>query len=213
MTQWNKTTVSCPACLTENSFSICTLLDVRDTPDLKEGIFDRSIFRFTCPECGEEILVSYNCTYIDKDNGFAVVLISDTSPVADITASDCTLRITRSINEFVEKIALSEDGIDDRIIELYKIMLEDQFEEERHDSELLGIYYAGQAADTKALLFYIITGNAENSRAELSFDVYNAISLQFEETVKFDCGCSEINRAWALNVLQKQFPENTAKQN
>lgn len=204
MTQWNKTTVSCPACFEEGDFRICSFVDAKENSELKENIFDRSLFRYTCPECGEEILVSYPCTYFDEDKSFTVALL----PEKDSTtaqARGCTLRIVRSINEFVEKIALMEDGIDDRIIELYKIMLEDQFEEERQGSEILGIYYGGQEPETKALLFYIITGNAENCRAELSFDTYNAIATQFEESSKSDADCTEINRLWAISALQKGF--------
>ncbi len=206
MTQWKKTTVGCPACLEDCEFTICSFIDIAEDPDLKESIFDRSLFRFTCPECGEEILVSYSCTYFDSDNNFMVALIPEKDDSS--LETDCyTLRIVRSINEFVEKIALMEDGIDDRIIELYKIMLEDQFEEERHGAEILGIYYSGQNSDTKSLLFYIITGNAENCRAELSFDTYTAISGQLEKSAKFDESCTEINRLWAITALQKGFSD------
>ena len=135
--------VSCPACLTEQTFKIFPVLDVEKEPDVKESIFSRDIFRFRCPECGEEILVAYSCTYIDYKNNFMVALVTETDTPA-IESADCNLRVVRSINECVEKIALMEDGIDDRVAEIYKIMLEDQFEEDRPTSEILGIYYGGQ---------------------------------------------------------------------
>ncbi len=199
--------ITCPACCTEQHFKTCPSIDVNVEPELKESIFNRDIFRFICPECGEEILVAYNCTYIDRDNNFMVALITDESEKASITAADYNLRIVRSINEFVEKIALMEDGIDDRIVELYKIMLEDQFEEERQGTELLGIYYGGQDFEKKQLVFYIITGNAENVRAILSFDTYEAIAKQFDESPELAKPCSEINRVWAIGTLQSGFSE------
>lgn len=206
MTQWKKTTVGCPACLEEGEFRICTFQDVVLEPELKEDIFNRSIFRYTCPECGEEILVSYNCTYFDSDKNFAVTLVADSDDTT--LSSTCnTLRVVRSINAFIEKIALMEDGIDDRIVELYKIMLEDQFEEERQGSEILGIYYSGQNQTDKSLNFYIITGNAENCRASLSFDVYTSIAKQFEATRDFDDDCTEIDRNWAIGALQSGFTD------
>ncbi len=199
--------ITCPACCTEQVFRTCPVIDVQKDSELKEGIFNRDIFRFVCPECGEEILVAYNCTYIDRDNNFMVALITDDGE-ASVETSDCTLRIVRTINEFVEKIALMEDGIDDRIVELYKIMLEDQFEEERQGVELLGIYYGGQDFEKKSLVFYIITGNAENVRAILSFDTYEAIAKQFDESPEMAKTCSEINRNWAIGTLQSGFSEN-----
>ncbi|MBR5155480.1 MAG: CpXC domain-containing protein [Clostridia bacterium] len=200
--------INCPACCTEQVFKICPSIDVQKNPDLKEGIFNRDIFRFICPECGEEILVAYNCTYIDRDNNFMVALVTD-GDTASVETSNYTLRIVRSINEFVEKIALMEDGIDDRIVELYKIMLEDQFEEERQGVELLGIYYGGQDFENKSLVFYIITGNAENVRAILSFDTYETIAKQFDTYPEMTKHCSEINRIWAIGTLQSGFSEDS----
>lgn len=208
MTKWTKTTVSCPACLEEGEFRICSFIDICQDPDLKESIFSRDIFKFSCPECGEEILVAYNCTYLDTDKSFMVALLDNDSTNAAVEASGCTLRIVRSINEFVEKIALMEDGIDDRIIELYKIMLEDQFEEERPGSEILGIFYAGQNLQDKSLMFYIITQNAENVRAVLSFDTYEAIVKQFDQNPEMAKHDSEINREWAVRTLQSGFSGN-----
>ncbi len=203
--------ISCPACLTEQSFNTCPSIDVQSDPEIKESIFNRDIFRFICPECGEEILVAYNCTYIDGDNSFMVALITEDGE-ANIVADGYTLRIVRSINELVEKIALMEDGIDDRIAELYKIMLEDQFEEERQGTELLGIYYGGQDFEKKQLVFYIITGNAENVRAMLSFDTYEAIAKQFDTNPEMAKPCSEINRLWAIGTLQSGFLEDEANE-
>lgn len=206
MTQEKTITVTCPACCEEGSFRTYPFVDVEKDPDLKDSIFNRDLFRFNCPECGEEILVSYGCTYLDKENEFVVVLAPDEeAPI--IEAEGYTLRIVRSINEFVEKIALMEDGLDDRVTELYKIMLEDQFEEERQGSEILGIYYGGQNLDDKSLMFFIITGNAENVRAMLSFDTYQTISKQFEEYPEMTKNTSEINRLWAIGTLQSGFSE------
>ncbi len=206
MTKTEVISVTCPACLEEGSFKIYPFVDVSKHPELKEEIFNRGLFRYVCKECGEEILVSYDCTYLDPENSFTVCLLTDdASPT--LSSSQSTLRVVRSINAFVEKIALMEDGIDDRIAELYKIMLEDQFEEDRPGAELLGIYYGGQNPEDKSLLFYIITGNAENCRAILSQDTYQAIIKQFDSLPDMEDTPSEINRLWAIETLQNKFSD------
>ncbi|MDO4744515.1 MAG: CpXC domain-containing protein [Clostridia bacterium] len=207
MMQSKTISVTCPACCEEGNFKIYPFVNAAEDPEVKENIFNRDIFRYICPECGEEILVSYNCTYLDEDNEFMVALITDDSD-AKIETPGYTLRIVRSINEFVEKIAIMEEALDDRIIELYKIMLEDQFEEERQGTEILGIYYGGQNFEDKSLLFYIITGNAENCRATLSFDTYEMISKQFDAYPEMTKNTSEINRIWAIGTLQSGFSED-----
>lgn len=204
MTKWENKTVNCPACCEDGMFRICTHIDAEENPELLNAVYDRSIFKFSCPECGEEILVAYNCTLINRANKFALMLIAEGGEKTEnsLQMEGFTVRIVRSINAFVEKAALIEDKIDDRVIELYKIMLEDQFEEEKPTAELLGIYYGGNNPDDNTLLFYIITGNAENTRATLSMDTYLAIENQLKnQSGNLPVGC-EIDREWALKVLE-----------
>ncbi len=210
MTQQKTITVNCPACFEDGSFRIYSSIDVSENPAIKEDIFSREIFKFTCPSCGEEILVAYDCTYTDPDNKYIIALVSgsDKESLSALRVKDHTLRIVTSINEFVEKIALCEDGIDDKVAELYKIMLEDQFEDERPGSKLLGIFYGGRDFESNNLVFFIITENAENCRAVLSMQTYDAIANQFKESAEKFADTSEVNRDWAIGVLQSGFENN-----
>ncbi len=210
MTQQKNITVNCPACFEDRAFRIYSSIDVSKNPGLKEDIFSREIFKFTCPMCGEEILVAYDCTYTDPDNKYIIALVSGMAQEnkSALKVEGHTLRIVTSINEFVEKIALCEDGIDDKVVELYKIMLEDQFEDERPGSKILGIFYGGRDFENNNLMFFIITENAENCRAMLSMQTYEAITNQFRASAdKFD-DTSEINRDWAIGALQGGFENN-----
>lgn len=206
MTQQKNMIVNCPACLEDSNFRIYSSINTEENPEIKENIFNREIFKFRCPHCGEEILVAYDCTYTDTESKYIVALLSDSVECDDnIRVEGYTLRIVRSINEFVEKIALVEDKIDDKVIELYKIMLEDQFEDERPGAKILGIYYGGRNFENNTLLFFIITENAENCRATLSMDTYNAIERQFEASAQKYADISEINKTWAIGALQSDF--------
>lgn len=209
MTQQKNMIVNCPGCFEDSSFKIYPSIDAKENPQLKEQIFNREIFKFSCPNCGEEILVAYNCTYTDPDNKYIVALLSEGEECEDsIRVQGHTLRIVRSINEFVEKIALVEDNIDDKVIELYKIMLEDQFEDERPGSKILGIYYGGRNFEDNSLMFFIITENSENCRAILSMETYNAIEGQFVKSAQKYADITEVNRLWAIGALQSDFGEN-----
>ena len=209
MTQQKTMTVNCPACLEDSSFRIYSSIDASLNPELKQYIFNRDLFKFSCPQCGEEILVAYDCTYTDPENQFIVSLISGDSEPSDknLKIDGYNFRIVHSINEFVEKIALCEDKIDDKVIELYKIMLEDQFEDERHGAKILGIFYGGRNFEDNSLLFFIITENAENCRASLSMETYNAIANQFKKTYEKYADVCEINRLWAIGALQSGFDD------
>jgi len=210
MTQQKTITVNCPACFEDGNFRIYSSIDTSETPAIKEDIFSREIFKFTCPSCGEEILVAYDCTYTDPDNKYIIALVSgmEQESTSALMVEGHTLRIVTSINEFVEKIALCEDKIDDKVVELYKIMLEDQFEDERPGSKILGIFYGGRDFENNSMMFFIITENAENCRAMLSMQTYEAIANQFSASAEKFAECSEVNRDWAIGVLQSGFENN-----
>ncbi len=205
MTKWTNTTVNCPACCEDGIFKTCPSIDIGENPELKPKIFNRELFRFTCPECGEKIIVAYDCTLVDNKNKYIIALVTndaDDDLESKLAVNGYQLRITRSINQFAEKLALLEDSIDDKVIELYKLMLERQYEDERPGAEILGIYYGGKDIEADNLLFYIITGDRENCRATLSMQTYKAIEEQFAAAKdKYSQDC-EINSDWAIAVLQ-----------
>ncbi len=203
MTKWTTTEVNCPACCEDGAFKICVQADIAENPELKQKIFSRELFRFTCPECGEKIIVAYDCTLIDSKHKFVIALVtneSDEDVESKLKIDGYKLRITHSVNQFTEKLALFEDNIDDKVIELYKLMLEGQYEDERPGAEILGLYYAGK--DEENLLFYIITGDRENCRATLSMQTYRAIEEQFAAAKANYADDCEIDSDWAVAVLQ-----------
>jgi hypothetical protein len=57
-------------------------------------------------------------------------------------------------------------------------------------------------------VFFIITENAENCRAVLSMQTYDAIANQFKESAEKFSDTSEVNRDWAIGVLQSGFDNN-----
>lgn len=203
MTKWTTSRVNCPACCEDGNFEICSQIDITENPELKQKIFSRELFRFTCPECGEKIIVAYDCTLIDSKNKFIISLVtseSDEEAASKLKIDGYQLRITHSVNQFTEKLALFEDNTDDKVIELYKLMLEAQYEDERPGAEILGIYYGGKDDDN--LLFYIITGDRENCRATLSMQTYRAIEEQFASAKDKYINDCEIDSDWAVAVLQ-----------
>ena len=122
--------VTCPACQKDGEFKHYKSINITKFPKLRNEIMSRNIFTYICPHCGEKITVAYDCIYTDTENRFCVALLtSDESCAFDgISVKDYTVRIVHSINDFIEKISLFEDGIDDRVCELCKLFLEESYE-------------------------------------------------------------------------------------
>ena len=123
------------------------------------------------------------------------------SLIDSISAEDYSIRIVQTINDFIEKIALFEDGIDDRVCELCKLFLEESYEEQ-NNAELLAAYYSGRDMENENLHFYLIGDDAGNCETTLSMQSYRNILEVFSGS-QFDIKTEmEINSEWALLALK-----------
>lgn len=203
MTETVSVSICCPSCIEEGQFTQYKKIDIINSPELREKIFSRDIFKYKCPECGAEILVAYECMYLDSENKHIVCLLPEDSEedLSRYRLEGCTFRVVRTINAFAEKISMLEDGIDDRVIELYKILFEEEFESQRPDSKLLDIFYAGRDASSSKLHFFFIADDGENCETTLGMDTYRSFYEHFLSTKFAEENNAEINADWALDAI------------
>lgn len=136
--------VACPNCGTQSEFTIYQSVNVTLEPKLKQEIPDFELFRFNCPSCQVSSFVFYETLYHDMErqvmlyfvpelndseekklnvvNTFNTMKEIDKENFSD-SMNRYTLRMTSSIESFIEKIEIFEAGFDDRIIELMKFLL------------------------------------------------------------------------------------------
>ena len=195
--------VNCPDCHKDGEFRQYETINITENPNLRNDIMTRQIFSYTCPHCGETIIVSYDCIYLDTENKHCIALISNEIPaiINSISAQDYTIRIVSNINDFVEKIALFEDGIDDRVCELCKLFLEESYEEQ-NNAELLAAYYSGRDMENENIHFYLIGDDAGNCETTLSMQSYRNILEVFSGSDFDNKSEMEINSEWALLALK-----------
>ena len=195
--------VTCPDCQKDGEFRQFEIINITENPKMRDDIMSRQIFSYTCPHCGEKIPVSYDCIYLDTENKHCIALITNEIPslIDSISAEDYSIRIVQTINDFIEKIALFEDGIDDRVCELCKLFLEESYEEQ-NNAELLAAYYSGRDMENENLHFYLIGNDAGNCETTLSMQSYRNILEVFSGS-QFDIKTEmEINSEWALLALK-----------
>ena len=204
MTETSVVNICCPGCVETGQFTKYKKIDINQNPELREKIFSREIFKFKCPECSEEILVAYSTIYFDNENNHVICLLPEDGAEEDFlkyTLDGYNLRIVRTINNFIEKIAMLEDGIDDRVIELYKLLFEEQFEEQRPHSKLIDVYYAGRNTVDDKLHFFFIADDNENCETTLSLDTYRNLYEHFISTKFAEDNFAEINADWAMDAI------------
>ncbi len=205
--------VTCPSCQRDGEFKRYETINITQAPALREEIMNRNIFTYICPHCGEKIVVSYDCVYLDTENKHCIALIASDIPhnIEGVSVKEYTVRIVHSVNDFIEKIALFEDGIDDRVCELCKLFLGESYEEQ-NNAELLAAYYSGRDTENDNLHFFLIGDEAGNCETTLSMQSYRNI-LEIFENSRFDNKSeTEIDSDWALITLKNgifDIPEET----
>ena len=194
--------VTCPDCQKDGEFRQFEIINITENPKMRDDIMSRQIFSYTCPHCGEKIPVLYDCIYLDTENKHCIALITHEMPslIDSISAEDYSIRLVQTINDFIEKIALFEDGIDDRVCELCKLFLEESYEEQ-NNAELLAAYYTGRDTENDNIHFFLIGDEAGNCETTLSMQSYRNILEVFSNS-QFDIKTeTEIDSEWALLAL------------
>ena len=143
----------CPFC--GNYFDHVTYPEIHIPGDskLKKKVLNKTLFFPTCPYCKKEIKLKPNCMYRDdnrrewivatekRDTAIEDMMKSGDLRLNDISTEDDVVdlmkglykrRVVHDVDSFREKILLSDNNYDDRIIELMKLSLSKLLERENH---------------------------------------------------------------------------------
>lgn len=116
----------CPYCGEEFTIEVWDSVNATEDEDLRERAVSGDLFRFTCPHCRKQFMVQYPLVYIDKRHKFVLWLSQQEAPASlkqytkPLVEKGYKLRRTPTLEEFVEKIEIFEDDVDDRMVELAK---------------------------------------------------------------------------------------------
>lgn len=125
--------VVCPVCENEQTITICPSVNVTTDPEMREKVITGELFEFTCDKCGFAGYAGYPFVYEDKETngGFLIYLepecedreVGIEGDIADqVIYHERPLRLVADVNALKEKIFIFEAGLDDRVIELFKVL-------------------------------------------------------------------------------------------
>lgn len=135
-----KQSVKCPQCGQLEDMTVWHSITVKDSPDLKNDLLAGKINIFRCPVCSHMGLMPLPMLYHDEDRKLMISF----SPSNDAALSEklykdiCetsqesgemeklkeyNLRFVTDYNELLEKILIFDNGLNDKAIELIKLMI------------------------------------------------------------------------------------------
>ncbi len=214
--------VTCQKCSKESQFIIWKSINTMLDPEMKSKVRDKSAFRFTCPHCGHSVLMDYGFLYHQMEDQIMIHYTQAEENIKDIYDfyagnRDSELykdfpdlhakylnRIVRSVNQLLEKLAIFDAGLDDRIVELCKAFILSEYLKQHPDStgpELLMFNDEEQGH-----IIQIIDNGKTTGYTALADEFYALIKEKFSPRLKDIRDDNEpiINQAWALKFLSEK---------
>lgn len=210
MSESRDITYKCPYCGKEFEISVYDTVNSEQDPDLRDRCLSGEIFRHSCPHCHRDFLIQNPLLYVDSRHRF-VIFVSETDNisgmrdlVAPLKKAGYVLRRCPTVKEFVEKIRILEDGVDDVMVELarYDSFIEYIDNRKGNPQDVTDISYEYTKddvmkitihADDKSMSFLIpVSALQEEIRAEK--DLY---SLEGKD---FPC----VNSDWIISLFAKK---------
>ena len=136
----SKRSVKCPQCGQMSEVTVWNSITVNDSPDLKEDLLSGGINMFRCASCGYAALMPEPMLYHDSGRKL-MISFSPTNEAAvrqqlfdNIRKSSresgelqkltgYNLRFVTDLNELLEKILIFDNELNDKVIELIKLMI------------------------------------------------------------------------------------------
>ena len=139
MAEIRKETVVCPKCKKQIEIGVWDSIDIPYDIEQKEKVLKNVFFKVHCDTCDILFPIAYRCQYNDMEKKFIVWMVpgmeeKDKVAIAAynerikndnilrLAQGGYQYRIVRSDNELREKVFIFEEGLDDRIIEMMKVI-------------------------------------------------------------------------------------------
>ena len=209
--------VTCPNCKKAHPFGVWESINTSVNPEMKSAVRDKSAFLFVCPTCGEKSLIDYGFLYHQMEDKIIIyyadsdaraeeiktmLAAEDASEmVGDLRKGKYLVRVVRSLNELREKLAIFDAGLDDRIIEIYKIYVLSVYRKDHPDDHDIKTLYV-RDPNGKRNLIQIIAGGKTGGVSEIPEGFYKELCLQHLGSLP-DLREDEpfIDRRWALEKM------------
>lgn len=148
-------TITCPVCQTVTSREIVTRIDAQKEPELKAQLLAGTLFNFECDHCGAQRQLDTDFLYIDRDLRLIVSLIPNLDQrkesmeellghfirESDLSIYDYHLRVVRTAPELVEKVSIFQEGLNDIVVEIVKLLTDGLFAKERPQDHVKARYF------------------------------------------------------------------------
>ena len=222
MSMSHQETIKCPECGKDSEFTVWQSINTTLDPEMKSAVRNKSAFQFICPYCGHKANVDYGFLYHQMEDHIMIHYANseenaqeiykmltekdEANPMKDMLKDLITekylCRIVRSQNQLLEKLAIFDAQMDDRIVEICKCLIYAQFLEKHPDSRDVELLMFTN--EDKKHIVQIMNNEGSFGFAEISDDLYQSVKTHSEKDLT-DLREDDpiIDRKWALTFMSR----------
>lgn len=214
MSRMHEEKVCCPKCGSEGTALVFDSVNVSVDPTLKELVLEGRLTEFRCHACDAVSGLEYNLLYHDMDRMLLLWLTFDSDRTPDPVAlhlgsslgAQYRRRIVRSRRHLAEKILAFDEELDDRVVEILKVMV---WQQQHSDVDIPfdRFCFMGREADHMGswLVFAQVMDSGEWPTIEVPFAVYEEFVARFEGVLPSPAGLPwlEADTRYAQQMLER----------
>ena len=217
MSRQQEVDITCPGCGFTGRFVIWDSVNNVLSPEAAQKLIDGSLFLYECPSCGEENQVFYACLYHDMEHRAMVQLVSDTEESVEEAfeaygklmddgiakeigySSGYRHRLVTDINSLREKAAILRDELDDRAVELVKLIVLAQKAGKGQIPSGASAYYVCLDEGSGLVLEFVSDEGALS--AGVDREMYDSLAELVRDREPEDKGLRFVDSQWAYEFL------------
>lgn len=139
--------IVCPMCGKRFPVAVHDFISAEENPDLRASLLDGSLFTAGCPYCADVVDLFYPCMYRDEKHRYFVYLTDEEEGrhiFDSLPPSVVRHRVVSDANQMREKIVLFDAGLDDRAVEVMKLMRLESLRTRNPGIPIQALYYDPQ---------------------------------------------------------------------
>ena len=184
----NEALAPCSKCGQQHKVTVYKSINISDNPELKDKVRSGELFLWECPHCGQVNLAKYETLYHDPAAKLMFWLI----PSGEISESQMqaitlhtkamggyTLRRVNDMGSLMEKVLVSEAGLDDVVVEMVKYvtkleMVQKLVDQDKKESFLASTFhfYRAEGEGNDRMLTFMYPQDGQMMGVNVGINVY-----------------------------------------
>ena len=215
----NEALAPCTKCGQQHKIIVYRSINIADNPELKNKVKDGSLFLWECPHCGQVNLAKYETLYHDPSAKVMFWLvpqgeISETQMKAITMHTKAmggyTLRRVNDMGTLMEKVLITEYGLDDVVLEMCKYvtkleMVQKSIGAEQKDEFMASTFHFYKCAgeDDSRILTFMYALDGQMLGVNIGWNVYQDCAgiLERNPQIRPEEGFSKVDTEWLNSKL------------